>query len=195
MTSDKGPKKPESEPVVNDEGMITEEQILAHLQAMQVSPRHEQLHRHTRAQLQKTTILNKEQTSKDSKKYYLFDASKHTLGRLASELTRVLRGKHRVDYTANADCGDWVIVVNAGKIKVTGQKAQKKVYYYHTQYIGGLRAIPYQRMLERKPTEILRLAVKGMMPKTKLSDHQMVRLRIFKDENHGFEAQQPVKIS
>ncbi len=127
--------------------------------------------------------------------WYLFDASKYTLGRLASELTRILRGRHLVTYTPNTGCGDGVIVINAGQIKVTGKKADKKYYYRHSGYIGGLKTISFQRMLATHPTEILRKAVEGMMPRTVQSEAQLKRLRLFKDADHGMEAQQPVVIS
>lgn len=147
----------------------------------------------TRVKLQESTML----TTKDAQEarvWFEIDANGKTLGRLASELTRILRGKHRTSYTPHIDCGDGVIVLNAEKIKVTGNKEASKEYYHYTHHIGGLRCTSYRTMMERKPTEILRLAVKGMMPRTKLARAQMKRLRIFKGEQHDMAAQKPHKI-
>jgi len=146
-----------------------------------------------RVKLQGTTMLTTKQAH-DERVWFEVDAAGKTLGRLASELTRILRGKHRVSYTPHIDCGDGILVLNAEKIRVTGNKEASKEYYHYTHHVGGLRCTPYRRMLERKPTEILRLAVKGMMPRTKLARGQMKRLRIFKGDQHNHVAQKPHKL-
>jgi len=116
---------------------------------------------------QKTSLLTKKEAN-ESRKWYLFDASGKTLGRLASEVAKILRGKHRPDFTPYVDCGDGVVIINAEKVRVTGMKAARKIYREYTGYIGGLREIPYETLIARKPTYILEHAIKGMMPKTRL---------------------------
>ena len=140
-----------------------------------------------------------------SRQWFQFDAAGQTLGRFASEIANVLRGKHRVDYTPNVDCGDGVVILNADKIKVTGMKKARKIYRKYTGFIGGLREVPYSTMLARDPEFILERAIKGMMPKTRLGDQQVKKLRIFKsvDENKGpsadlaalLKAQQPQPVT
>ncbi len=128
--------------------------------------------------------------------WLLVDADGKTLGRLASEIAKVLRGKHKPTYTPHADIGDGVIVVNAEKIHVSGAKEAQKVYRRYTGHIGGMRETPYRVMLERKPTFILEQAVRKMMPKkSRLSRAQMKRLRIFAGPNHTMEAQKPLVIT
>ena len=135
-------------------------------------------------------------TKKEDSKlnWFIFDASGKTLGRFASELAKVLRGKHLPTFTPNMDVGDGVIVVNADKIAVTGSKEAQKVYRRYTGFMSGLRETPFRVMKERKPEYIIEHAVKGMMPKTKLGNAQLKRLRIFAGENHKMEAQQPIKV-
>ncbi len=123
--------------------------------------------------------------------WLLFDAKGQILGRFASELAKVLRGKHRVDFTPSSDMGDGVIVINAELVGVTGAKAARKVYRHYTGYMGGLRETSYKTMLERKPTHIIEHAVKGMMPKTRLAKSQLKRLRIFAGTEHDLVAQKP----
>ena len=130
-----------------------------------------------------------------SKRWFLFDASGKTLGRFASEVAKILHGKHKTSFTPNIDTGDGVIIINAEKIKVTGAKAAQKIYKYHTGAMSGLREVPYRIMLGRKPDYILRNAIKGMMPKTRLSEEQMKRLRIFAGDQHDLAAQNPTVIS
>jgi large subunit ribosomal protein L13 len=125
------------------------------------------------------------------RKWYVVDAEGKTLGRLSTEIARVLRGKHKAQYTPHVDVGDFVVVVNAEKIVVTGRKAEQKVYYRHTGYPGGLRETSYETMLERKPTEILRKAVRGMMPRTRLGRQQFRKLKIYAGPEHPHEAQAP----
>ena len=141
----------------------------------------------------KTVLLSKEKAS-SIRGWILMDATGKTLGRFAAEVTKVLRGKHRVTFTPHVDSGDGVVVINAAKIKVTGNKEAQKVYHRYTGYIGGGRKTTYRSMMQRKPTEVLRLAVKGMMPKTKLSRAQMKRLRLFARDEQNMQAQKPVEV-
>jgi large subunit ribosomal protein L13 len=123
--------------------------------------------------------------------WYLIDAEGQTLGRLATEIARLLCGKNKPKYTPHVDTGDFVVVVNAEKVVVTGRKAEQKVYYRHTGYPGGLRETSYEVMLRRKPTEVLRKAVRGMMPKTRLGRQQLRKLKIYAGPEHPHEAQNP----
>jgi large subunit ribosomal protein L13 len=125
------------------------------------------------------------------RKWHLIDAEGQTLGRLATEISRLLRGKNKPQYTPHVDTGDFVVVVNAEKMVVTGKKAEQKVYYRHTGYPGGLKETSYEVMLERKPTEILRKAVRGMMPRTRLGRQQFGKLKIYAGPEHPHEAQDP----
>ena len=125
------------------------------------------------------------------RKWYVVDAEGQTLGRLASELARILRGKNKPQYTPHIDVGDFVVVVNADRINVSGRKAEQKVYRRHTGYPGGLRETSYEQMLDRKPTEVLRKAVYGMMPKTRLARQQFKKLKIYAGSEHPHEAQMP----
>ncbi len=125
------------------------------------------------------------------RKWHVIDAEGQTLGRLATEIARLLRGKNKPQYTPHVDTGDFVVVVNAEKVVVTGKKAEQKVYYRHTGYPGGLRETSYEVMLERKPTEILRKAVRGMMPRTRLGRQQFRKLKIYAGPEHPHEAQAP----
>jgi large subunit ribosomal protein L13 len=125
------------------------------------------------------------------RKWHVIDAEGQTLGRLATEIARLLRGKNKPQYTPHVDTGDFVVVVNAEKVVVTGKKAEQKVYYRHTGYPGGLRETSYEVLLERKPTEILRKAVRGMMPRTRLGRQQFRKLKIYARPEHPHEAQSP----
>jgi large subunit ribosomal protein L13 len=125
------------------------------------------------------------------RKWHVIDAEGQTLGRLATEIARLLRGKNKPQYTPHVDTGDFVVVVNAEKVVVTGKKAEQKVYYRHTGYPGGLRETSYEVLLERKPTEILRKAVRGMMPRTRLGRQQFRKLKIYAGPEHPHEAQSP----
>jgi large subunit ribosomal protein L13 len=124
-------------------------------------------------------------------KWHLVDAEGRTLGRLATEIATVLRGKNKPQYTPHVDTGDFVVVVNAEKIIVTGKKAEQKVYRRHSQRPGGLKEVSYEQMLERKPEEILRKAVRGMMPKTRLGRQQFRKLKLYAGPEHPHEAQNP----
>lgn len=142
-------------------------------------------------QNQKTIFFTKE---KDGVAHYLFDAEGKTLGRLASEIAKILCGKHKATYTPNQDRGDSVIVINAKKVKLTGNKPAQKEYIHHTGWIGGLKRIPFARVLERHPERILEKAVYGMMPKNKLGRAMRRKLHVFAEGTHNMEAQQPVKV-
>jgi large subunit ribosomal protein L13 len=142
----------------------------------------------------KTEMLTKEEALKKTN-WFLINAEGKTLGRLSSEIAKILRGKHRTDYTPHVDCGDGVVVVNSEKIVLTGNKEAQKKYYHHTRFLGGLKEIPFLRMLRTKPTEPLRLAVWGMMPKTKLARKQMKKLRLFAQAKHTMHTQKPIEIN
>lgn len=126
------------------------------------------------------------------RKWYVVDAEGQTLGRLATEIARLLRGKTKPQYTPHVDTGDFVIVVNADRVNVTGRKAEQKLYRRHTGYPGGLKEVSYEQMMDRKPTEIVRKAVYGMMPKTRLARQQFKKLKIYAGPEHLHEAQTPV---
>ncbi len=128
------------------------------------------------------------------KKWYLVDASDKILGRLASEIATILRGKHKAIFTSHMDAGDYVIVVNADKIALTGAKLDKKIYYRHSGYVGGLKETTARQMLEKKPENIIKFAVKGMLPKTSLGRRQLKKLKIYTGPNHPHQAQQLVNL-
>ncbi len=143
---------------------------------------------------QKTPILTKSQALQ-SRKWFLFDATGKTLGRFAAEVAKVLRGKHRPDFTPHVDCGDGVVIINADKIEVTGMKKARKMYISYTGFVGGQRETPYETLKARKPEFILMHAIKGMMPKTRLGGQQVKKLRIFKGEEHDMKAQNPTPVN
>lgn len=126
-------------------------------------------------------------------KWFIIDAKGKVLGRLCSEIVRILHGK-RIDFTPNEDTGDGVIVINAAEVAVTGRKRKNKVYSKHTGYIGGLKQVTFEKMLEKDPTYPIVHAVKGMMPKSKMGKKQLKRLRVFAGATHNLEAQQPQEI-
>jgi len=123
--------------------------------------------------------------------WWIVDAQGKNLGRLASEIATVLRGKNKPQYTPHVDTGDFVVVVNAEKVAVTGNKMTGKVYYRHSGYPGGLRSRTLEEMLERRPTEVLRKAVKGMLPKNRLAARQLTKLKVYAGPNHPHAAQRP----
>ncbi len=141
-----------------------------------------------------TFLLTKEQALKEQR-WLILDAKGKCLGRLSSEIAKILRGKHKPTFTPHMDSGDGVIVINAEGVAVTGSKDAQKIYRYYTGWIGGLREIPFRIMQARKPDYIIRHAVKGMMPKTRQGKAQLKRLRIFKGTEHGLQAQQPVVVN
>ncbi|PID86077.1 MAG: 50S ribosomal protein L13 [Chloroflexi bacterium] len=124
--------------------------------------------------------------------WYIIDAEGQTLGRLASQIAAVLRGKHKPTFTPHVDCGDYVVVINAEKIHVTGQRLEKKKYYRHSGYPGGLKEITLADQLERFPTRPVELAVKGMLPKNKLGRKMFKKLKVYAGPEHPHAAQQPV---
>jgi large subunit ribosomal protein L13 len=125
------------------------------------------------------------------RRWYVVDAEGKNLGRLASQIADTLRGKTKPQYTPHVDTGDFVVVVNAEKIAVTGKKLDEKVYYRHSGYPGGLRQRTLREQLERRPTEVLRRAVKGMLPKNRLAARQLTKLKIYAGPEHPHEAQAP----
>ena len=141
-----------------------------------------------------TTLLTKEEAIQN-RRWILLDASGKTLGRLASEIAKILRGKHRTTYTPHVDNGDGVVVINAEKVVVTGAKEAQKIYRYHTGAMSGMREVPYRVMMARNPTNILMRAVKGMMPKTRLGEAQIKKLRIYAGTEHDMKAQTPVVVN
>ncbi len=123
--------------------------------------------------------------------WFLIDASGKTLGRLASEIARRLRGKHKPEYTPHVDTGDYIVVVNADKIRVTGRKATDKMYHHHTGYIGNLKSISFEKLQQKAPGRVLELAVKGMLPKNPLGRAMYRKLKIYAGSEHKHAAQQP----
>ncbi len=132
--------------------------------------------------------------SEIDRKWYLVDAEGMVLGRLATEIASILRGKNKAEYTPHMDMGDFVVVVNADKIVLTGKKEQQKLYRRHSGYPGGLREIPYERMMEKHPERVLENAVRGMLPKNTLGRAMFRKLKVYAGPNHKQQAQQPVKI-
>ncbi len=125
------------------------------------------------------------------RKWYVIDASKYTLGRLSSEVAKILRGKNKPIYTPHVDCGDYVIVVNAAKVKVTGKKLDQKIYYHHSDYVGGMKATSLKEMLAKKPERVIELAVKGMLPKGPLGRSMIKKLHVYAGPDHEQQAQKP----
>ena len=128
------------------------------------------------------------------RRWFVVDAQGKILGRLATEIARILRGKNKPQYTPHVDVGDFVVVINADRVRVTGKKAEQKVYRRHSGYPGGMKETSYERMMERKPTEILRKAVYGMMPKTRLARQQFRKLKIYAGPEHPHAAQNPQRL-
>ncbi|MDR1771499.1 MAG: 50S ribosomal protein L13 [Hungatella sp.] len=125
------------------------------------------------------------------RKWYVVDATGYTLGRLASEVAKVLRGKNKPIYTPHMDCGDYVIVVNADKITVTGKKLEQKIYYNHSEYVGGMRETTLREMMAKKPEKVIELAVKGMLPKGPLGRSMITKLHVYAGAEHNNAAQKP----
>ena len=125
------------------------------------------------------------------RKWYVVDATDMTLGRLASEVAKVLRGKNKPAFTPHIDTGDYVIVVNAEKIKVTGKKLDQKVYYHHSEYVGGMKETTLREMLAKKPEKVIELAVKGMLPKGPLGREMYTKLYVYAGPDHKHQAQKP----
>ena len=129
------------------------------------------------------------------RKWYVVDATDLVLGRLASNVANVLRGKNKPTYTPSVDTGDFVIIVNCDKVRLTGKKLEKKFHVYHTGYVGGLKQIQYKKLMEEKPEKAVLLAVKGMLPKNSMGRNQLKRLRVFAGAEHPHTAQQPEALS
>ena len=125
------------------------------------------------------------------RKWYVVDATDMTLGRLASEVAKVLRGKNKAIFTPHIDTGDYVIVINAEKVKVTGKKLDQKVYYRHSEYVGGMKEITLREMLAKKPEKVVELAVKGMLPKGPLGNQMYTKLYVYAGPEHKHAAQKP----
>jgi len=125
------------------------------------------------------------------RKWYVVDATGYTLGRLASEVAKVLRGKNKPIYTPHMDCGDYVIVVNADKIVVTGKKLYQKIYYNHSDFVGGMRETTLREMMAKKPERVIELAVKGMLPKGPLGRSMITKLHVYAGAEHDNAAQKP----
>ena len=125
------------------------------------------------------------------RKWYIIDATDKPLGRVASAAASILRGKNKPTFTPNVDCGDFVIILNADKAILTGNKLNQKYYRYHTGYIGGLKEISYKKLMAEKPEKAMMIAVKGMLPKNTVGAKSLTRLRVYKGENHDHAAQKP----
>ena len=124
--------------------------------------------------------------------WYVVDAEGKTLGRLATEIARRLRGKHKPEYTPHIDTGDYIVVINVEKLRVTGRKRTDKIYYHHSGYPGGIKAIPFNKLLQQAPERILQIAVKGMLPKGPLGRAMFRKLKVYAGPQHNHLAQQPL---
>tara|TARA_B100001094_G_C18136259_1_gene775253 strand:- start:913 stop:1341 length:429 start_codon:yes stop_codon:yes gene_type:complete len=123
--------------------------------------------------------------------WLIIDAEGQTLGRMATAIASRLRGKHKAEFTPHVDTGDYVVVVNAEKVRVTGNKAKDKTYYSHSGYPGGLKSIPFEKLIAKSPEKVIKLAVKGMLPKTPLGRSMFKKLKVYAGTKHPHEAQQP----
>jgi len=141
--------------------------------------------------MKNTYMQKKEEVSRN---WYVIDATDMTLGRLAAKVATILRGKHKPTYTPHVDCGDYVIVVNASKVNLTGNKLDKKIYYNHSGYPGGLRERTARTMIENYPEEMIERAVKGMLPKGRLGRQMYKKLFVYAGSEHPHQAQQPVEL-
>ena len=139
----------------------------------------------------KTQSVNKARAFHD---WYLVDADSKTLGRLSTQIANRLRGKHKPEFTPHVDTGDYIVVINADKIHVTGKKETDKIYYHHTGFPGGIKSISLEKMRERSPEKILEKAVKGMMPKNKLGRAMLLKLKVYAGTSHPHDAQQPTPL-
>ncbi|QAY67887.1 50S ribosomal protein L13 [Paenibacillus protaetiae] len=137
----------------------------------------------------RTTFMAK--TNEVDRKWHVIDATGKTLGRLASEAASLIRGKHKPEFTPHVDCGDFVIVINAEKIHLTGKKLTDKMYYRHSLHPGGLKVTPAQEMIQNKPERVIELAVHGMLPKNRLGDKMKLKLKVYAGSEHPHQAQNP----
>ena len=124
-------------------------------------------------------------------KWYVIDASGQTLGRISSEVASILRGKHKPTYTPHVDTGDFVIIINAEQVKLTGDKLNQKMYRYHTGYVGGLKEMDYRTLLQKKPEKAIETAVKGMLPHNRLGNKMYKKLKVYRGSEHPHQAQKP----
>ena len=131
---------------------------------------------------------------KIEKKWYVVDAAGCTLGRLSSEVAKILRGKNKPEFTPHIDTGDYVVIVNASKIKVTGKKLNQKIYYNHSEYVGGMRETTLAEMMAKKPEKVIELAVKGMLPKGPLGRAMIKKLHVYAGAEHEQQAQKPEEL-
>ena len=138
--------------------------------------------------MRQTTMAN---AATIERKWYVVDATGHTLGRLASEVAKVLRGKNKPIFTPHMDCGDYVIIVNADKVNVSGKKLDQKIYYNHSDYVGGMKETTLREMMAKKPEKVMELAVKGMLPKGPLGRSMMTKLHVYAGPEHDNAAQKP----
>lgn len=136
----------------------------------------------------RTYVANAATAQRD---WYVVDASGQTLGRLATQIAEVLRGKRKPEYTPHVDTGDFVVVINAEQVQVTGSKRTQKLYHRHSGYPGGLKTRTFTEMIERRPEEVVRLAVKGMLPRNRLARKQLTKLKVYAGPEHPHQAQQP----
>lgn len=136
----------------------------------------------------KTYSAKAENVSRD---WFVVDACDKTLGRLASEIAHRLRGKHKAEYTPHVDTGDYIVVINAEKVRVTGAKATDKMYYSHTGYVGGIKSISFEKLIDKAPERVIQGAVKGMLPRNPLGRAMFKKLKVYAGEEHPHAAQQP----
>jgi len=139
-----------------------------------------------------TKFIKKEEVERN---WYVVDATDQVLGRLAARIAYVLMGKHKPYYTPNVDCGDYVIVVNADKVRLTGKKYENKIHYWHTGYAGGLKQMSYGELLEKKPEKAIELAVKRMLPKNRLGRKMLKKLKVYRGSEHPHGPQNPIPIN
>ncbi|MBJ90802.1 MAG: 50S ribosomal protein L13 [Woeseia sp.] len=141
--------------------------------------------------MMKTFSAKPEEVRRD---WYVVDATNKTLGRLSTEIAKRLRGKHKPEYTPHVDTGDYIVVINADKIRVTGNKMKDKMYHHHTGYIGNLKTMSLQKLMSQSPERVLQYAVKGMLPRNRLGRKMFSKLRVFAGPDHKHEAQQPIPL-
>ena len=139
----------------------------------------------------KTFSAKPEEVRRD---WYVVDATNKTLGRLSTEIAQRLRGKHKPEYTPHVDTGDYIVVINADKIRVTGNKMKDKMYHHHTGYIGNLKTMSLKKLMSQSPERVLQYAVKGMLPRNRLGRKMFSKLRVFAGPDHKHEAQQPIPL-
>lgn len=140
----------------------------------------------------KTISAKPESVQRD---WYVIDAEGKTLGRMAAEIASRLRGKHKPEYTPHVDTGDYIVVINAEKVRVTGNKAKDKMYYHHTGYIGGIKSISFEKLIDKAPERTIEIAVKGMLPKGPLGRAMFKKLKVYAGTEHPHTAQQPQELN